>query len=86
MGVKHACISPGSRNTPLTIAFVEHDNILCHSIIDERSSGFFALEAAVDFHILQKYCNRKTSKAYKLAVKAKKKHNKGTRKVPKRLM
>ena len=42
--------------------------------------------AAVDFHILQKYCNRKTSKAYKLALKAKKKHNKGTRKIPKRLI
>lgn len=46
LGVKHACISPGSRNTPLTIAFVEHDIIQCHSIIDERSSGFFALGLA----------------------------------------
>ena len=32
--------------------------------------------AAVDFHILEKYCNHKTSKAYKLGLKAKKKHGK----------
>jgi hypothetical protein len=42
--------------------------------------------AAVDFHILEKYCNKRTSKAYKLALSAKKKHKKGTRKVPKRFM
>ena len=42
--------------------------------------------AAVDFHILEKYCDHKKSKAYKLGLKAKKKHGKGTRKVPKRLI
>ena len=42
--------------------------------------------AAVDFHILEKYCKKRTSKAYKLALDAKKKHNKGTRKVPKRII
>ena len=42
--------------------------------------------AAVDFHILEKYCNHKTSKAYKLGLKSKKKHGKGTRKVPKRIL
>jgi hypothetical protein len=42
--------------------------------------------AAVDFHILHKYCNHRTSKAYKLALKARQKHGKGTRKVPKRLI
>lgn len=40
--------------------------------------------SAVDFHILRDHCNHKTSKAYKLALQAKKKHGKGTRKVPKR--
>jgi hypothetical protein len=39
--------------------------------------------AAVDFHILDEGCNHKTSKAYKLAVKAVKKHGHGTRRVPK---
>ena len=38
--------------------------------------------AAVDFHILEKEC-KKNKKAYKLALKAKKKHKYGTRKVPK---
>ncbi len=42
--------------------------------------------AAVDFHILDKYCNHKTSKAYKLALQSIKKHKKGTRKVPKRII
>jgi 2-succinyl-5-enolpyruvyl-6-hydroxy-3-cyclohexene-1-carboxylate synthase len=46
LGVEHVCISPGSRNTPLTIAFIENEFITCHSIIDERSSGFFALGIA----------------------------------------
>lgn len=38
--------------------------------------------AAVDFHIIRDGC-RKTGKAYKLALKAKKKHGRGTRKVRK---
>ena len=38
--------------------------------------------AAVDFHILEKGCKKK-SKALKLAKNSKKKHGKGTRKVPK---
>ena len=42
--------------------------------------------AAIDFHILDKECNHKTSKAYKLALKSKKKYHTGTRKVPKRLI
>lgn len=42
--------------------------------------------AAVDFHILEQFCNKKTSKAYKLALKSKQKHGKGTRKVPKRML
>ena len=49
LGLKNVCISPGSRNTPLTLAFIEHKKIDCYSIIDERSSGFFALGLAGDF-------------------------------------
>lgn len=45
-GVKHACISPGSRSTPLTYAFATNKKIKSFSIIDERNSGFFALGLA----------------------------------------
>lgn len=38
--------------------------------------------AAVDFHILKSECN-KSKKAYKLALKARRKHKKGTRRVRK---
>ena len=42
-GVKYACISPGSRNTPLTNAFINHKQIKCFSHIDERTSCYFAI-------------------------------------------
>ncbi|WKZ69037.1 MAG: 2-succinyl-5-enolpyruvyl-6-hydroxy-3-cyclohexene-1-carboxylic-acid synthase [Melioribacteraceae bacterium] len=45
-GVKHVCISPGSRNTPLTTAFAENKRIKKYVNIDERSSAFFALGIA----------------------------------------
>jgi 2-succinyl-5-enolpyruvyl-6-hydroxy-3-cyclohexene-1-carboxylate synthase len=45
-GVKYACISPGSRNTPLTWAFAQNKDIRKYIIIDERSSAFFALGLA----------------------------------------
>ena len=45
-GVRFACISPGSRNTPLTIAFASNKKIKKYVSIDERSSGFFALGLA----------------------------------------
>ena len=46
LGVRHACISPGARNSPLTFAFTEHSEIQCFSHADERSSAFFALGLA----------------------------------------
>jgi 2-succinyl-5-enolpyruvyl-6-hydroxy-3-cyclohexene-1-carboxylate synthase len=42
-GVDVALISPGSRNTPLTLAFVAESRIRDISIRDERSAGFAAL-------------------------------------------
>ncbi|MCK9425955.1 MAG: 2-succinyl-5-enolpyruvyl-6-hydroxy-3-cyclohexene-1-carboxylic-acid synthase [Ignavibacteriaceae bacterium] len=42
LGVKHVCISPGSRSTPLTLAAVYNKKLTCLKIIDERSSAFFA--------------------------------------------
>lgn len=45
-GVKYACVSPGSRSTPLTYALSQNKRIKTYVIIDERSSGFFALGLA----------------------------------------
>ncbi|MFB3056645.1 MAG: 2-succinyl-5-enolpyruvyl-6-hydroxy-3-cyclohexene-1-carboxylic-acid synthase [Ignavibacteriaceae bacterium] len=46
LGVRFACISPGSRSTPLTLAFAEQKKIKCFVHIDERVSGFFAMGLA----------------------------------------
>ena len=42
-GVEHVVIAPGSRSTPLVIAFATHGGFTIHSLIDERSASFFAL-------------------------------------------
>ena len=42
-GVKDAVLSPGSRNAPLTYAFVRNKNIKTYTISDERSAAFIAL-------------------------------------------
>ncbi|MCX7798174.1 MAG: 2-succinyl-5-enolpyruvyl-6-hydroxy-3-cyclohexene-1-carboxylic-acid synthase [Melioribacter sp.] len=44
--VKFACISPGSRSTPITLALSLNKNIKVFPIVDERSSAFFALGLA----------------------------------------
>ncbi len=48
-GVKHFCIAPGSRSTPLTLealALQQTQQAECHSHFDERGLGFFALGIA----------------------------------------
>ena len=46
LGVRYACISPGSRSTPLTYALSKNRKIKSFINIDERSSAFFALGLA----------------------------------------
>lgn len=46
IGVKDVCISPGSRNTPLTYAFATNQNFEKYISVDERSSAYFALGLA----------------------------------------
>ena len=45
-GIKNIVISPGSRNAPLTIGFVNNPDFNCYSIADERCAAFFALGIA----------------------------------------
>ncbi|MCP3697737.1 MAG: 2-succinyl-5-enolpyruvyl-6-hydroxy-3-cyclohexene-1-carboxylic-acid synthase [Aliivibrio sp.] len=45
-GVKHVCIAPGSRSTPLTLAASEHQHLSIHTHFDERGLGFLALGIA----------------------------------------
>ncbi len=46
-GLSAVVIAPGSRSTPLVMAFAANPAIRVYSVIDERSAGFFALGLAL---------------------------------------
>lgn len=45
-GLESVCIAPGSRSTPLTLAFANQPDVHIYRHLDERSAGFFALGLA----------------------------------------
>lgn len=42
-GIRQIVLSPGSRNSPIVHSFVSDTFFTCHTVVDERSAGFYAI-------------------------------------------
>ena len=51
-GVKHAVVSPGSRNAPIVLALHHHPDIEVRVSIDERSAAHHALGIALALSLI----------------------------------
>ncbi|MGV3619342.1 MAG: 2-succinyl-5-enolpyruvyl-6-hydroxy-3-cyclohexene-1-carboxylic-acid synthase [Archangium sp.] len=49
-GVRHVVVAPGSRSTPLALAFADRSDLELWSVMDERAAAFFALGLAKATH------------------------------------
>lgn len=51
LGVRHAVVSPGSRNAPLMLSFIKHGRYTLHSVVDERVAAFYALGISLEHNL-----------------------------------
>ena len=73
LGLTTAVVCPGSRSTPLTVAFAQHPQIEAIPILDERSAAFFALGVAKSGVPIALICTSGTAGAnfYSAVIEAK---------------
>lgn len=49
-GIKQVVLCPGSRNAPIVQTIAGSNQFVCHSVVDERSAGFYAIGLSLATH------------------------------------